>query len=124
MQYVDQTEPPTRNEYPLFTLTVSHTTPIVVLVEINNMTANMELDTGAAVSLVSEETYNQHWPQQQLEESNTRLKTYSREYLETLGNINVSVCYGNQQVTLPLVVIIGKGLSLFGRNWLEKIKLD
>ena len=89
----------------------------------------MELDTGAAVSLVSEETYNQQWPQQhwaqqQLEESNTRLKTYSREYLETLGNINVSVCYGDQQVTLPLVVIKGKGPSLFRRNWLEKIKLD
>ena len=47
----------------MFTLTVSHTTPIVVPVEINNMTINMELDTGAAVSLVSEETYNQHWPQ-------------------------------------------------------------
>ena len=81
----------------------------------------MELDTGATVSLVSEETYNQHWSQQ---ESNTRLKTYSGEYLETLGNINVSVCYGDQQVTLPLVVIKGKGPSLFGRNWLEKIKLD
>ena len=47
-----------------------------------------------------------------------------REYLETLGNINVSVCYGDQQVTLPLVVIKGKGPSLFRRNWLEKIKLD
>ena len=121
MQYVDQAEPPTRNEYPLFT---SHTTPIVVPVEINNMAVNMELDTGAAVSLVFEETHNQHWPQQQLEESNTRLKTYSREYLETLGNINVSVGYGDLLVTLPLVVIKGKGPSLFGRNWLEKIKLD
>ena len=75
VQHVDQTEPPTRNEYPLFTLTVLHTTPIIVPVEINNMTVNME----------------QHWPQLQLEESNTRLKTYSGEYLETLGNINVSV---------------------------------
>ena len=83
------------------------------------MTVNMELDTGAAVSLVFKETYNQHWPQQQLEESDTRLKTYSGEYLETLGNINVSVCYGDQQVTLPC------GNQRKGtRNWLEKIKLD
>ena len=125
MRYVDQTEPPTKNKYPLFTLTMSHTThAIVVPVEINNMTVNMEIDTGATVSLVSEETYNQHWPQQQLEESNTRLKTYSGEHLETLGNMNVSVCYSDQQVTLPLVVIKGKGPSLFGRNWLEKTKLN
>jgi len=26
--------------------------------------------------------------------------------------------------TLPLVVVAGKGLSLFGRNWLQAIKLD
>ena len=80
VQFVDQTETPTNNEYPLFTLTVSQTTPIVVPVEIESA-----LETGAPVSLVSEETYNQHWAQQQLEELNTRLKTYSGEYLETLG---------------------------------------
>ena len=76
----------------------------------------MELDTGAAVSLVSEETYNQHWAQHQLEESNTRLKTYSGEYPDTLGSMSVNVCYGDQQVMLPLVVIKGKGPSLFGIN--------
>ena len=52
------------------------------------------------------------------------LKTFSGEYPETLGNINVSVRNDDQQVTLPLVVIKGKGLSLFGKNSLEKIKLD
>ena len=124
VQFMDQTETPTKNEYPLFTLTVSQTTPIVVPVEINHKRVSMELDTGAAVSLVSEETYNQHWAQQQLEESNTRLKTYSAEYLDTLGSMSVNVCYGDQQVMLPLVVIKGKGPSLFGRNWLEQIKLD
>ena len=77
VQFVDQTETPTKDEYPLFTLTVSQTTPIVLPVEINHKRVSMELDTGAAVSLVSEETYNQHWAQEQLEESNTRLKTYS-----------------------------------------------
>ena len=64
VQFVDQAETPTKNEYPLFTLTVSQTTPIVVPVEINHKRVSMELDTGAAVSLVSEETYNQHWAQQ------------------------------------------------------------
>ena len=38
--------------------------------------------------------------------------------------MNVDVCYGDQQVTLPLVVVKGKGSSLFSRNWLERIKLD
>ena len=38
--------------------------------------------------------------------------------------MNANVCYGDQQVILPLVVIKGKGPSLFDRNWLEKIKLN
>ena len=124
VQYVDQTEPPTKNEYPLFTISVSQSTPIVVSVRINSKSVNMELDTGAAVSLISQDTYHQHWPQLELEESNTQLKTYSGEFLETLGRVNVDVCYGEQQMTLPLVIVKGKGPSLFGRNWLERIKLD
>lgn len=116
MQFVDQTEPPTKNQYPLFTLTVSQTTPIVVSVEISNKTINMELDTGAAVSLVSVETYSQHWSQQQLEESDVRLKTYLGKYLETCRTMNVNVCYGDQQVILPLVVIKGKGPSFLAET--------
>ena len=34
------------------------------------------------------------------------------------------MCYQSQVHTLPLVVVQGQGPSLFGRNWLEKIKLD
>ena len=44
-------------EYPLFTVTASQTPPIVISVTINDKQIQMELDTGAAVSLVSEGTY-------------------------------------------------------------------
>ena len=42
------------HEYPLFTLTASQTPPVVIPVKINDKQIQMELDTGAAVSLVSE----------------------------------------------------------------------
>ena len=96
-------------QYPLFTVSVSQSTPIVVSVMMNSKSVNMELDTGAAVSLISQDTYRQYWPQLELEESNTQLKTYSGEFLETLGRVNVDVCYGDQQMTLPLVIVKGKG---------------
>ena len=51
------------HEYPLFTLTASQT-PIVIPVKINDKQIQMELDTGAAVSLVSKGTYKLHWPEQ------------------------------------------------------------
>ena len=72
----------------------------------------MELDTGAAASLVSEDRQKLHWPEHQLQESTARLKTYSGEHLEVLGNIDVKVEYGEQRVTVPLLVVKGGGPSL------------
>jgi len=52
-----------------------------------------------------------------------RLKTYSGELLETLGSLDVSVQYGEQQSQLLLIVVKGNGPRLFGRDWLKIIKL-
>ena len=45
--------------YSLFTVTSHSSKPLTVTVEINSTTLNMEVDTGASPSLVSEATYNQ-----------------------------------------------------------------
>ena len=124
VRHVSEMDTTAEHEYPLFTLSTSHTPPLTISVKINEKQVLMELDTGAAVSLVSEDTRKQHWPEQQLRESTARLKTYSGEHLEVLGSMDVEVAYGEQQVILPLLVVKGGGPSLFGRNWLEKIKLD
>ena len=99
----------------------SRAAPIVVS---NGSQVDMEVDTGSAISLVSEETYKKYWPNGQLQKSDVRLKTYSRELLETLGSLDVSVKYGEQESQLLLIVVKGKGPSLFGRDWLKVIKLD
>ena len=52
------------------------------------------------------------------------LATYSGDNLHILGTYNVQVGYKGQLQTLPLVVVQGPGPSFFGRNWLEKIKID
>ena len=72
------------HEYHLFTVTASQTPPIVIPVKINDKQIQMELDTRSAVSLVSEDTYKLHWPEQQLQQSSDKLKTYSGEYLDVL----------------------------------------
>ena len=109
VQHVSQMDSTAEREYPLFTLSASHTPPITISVKINDKQVLMELDTGAAVSLVSEDTHKQHWPEYQLQESTARLKTYSGEHLEVLGSIDVQVAYGEQRVTLPLLVVKGGG---------------
>ena len=44
--------------------------------------------------------------------------------MDILGSADVTVGYCEQQVILPLVIVKGGGPSLFGRNWLEKVKLN
>ena len=41
-----------------------------------------------------------------------------------LGQVDVTVTYESQVISLPLVIIRGSGVTLFGRNWLEHIQLD
>jgi hypothetical protein len=118
------TEQSVENEYSLMTVNSVSSKPIVVSVVIDKCLIDMELDTGAAVSLVSEQTFKQHWPNKTLEESTTTLQTYSGEDITVQGVVQVDVEYKNQNVTVPMFVVAGSGPSLFGRNWLKKITLD
>ena len=85
---------------------------------------SMELDTGAAVSVMSEDTYNQLWPHATLKQTSTQLKTYSGAPLPVVGQEQVDVRYEEQSAQLPLMVVKGGGPSLFGRDWLACLKLD
>ena len=52
------------------------TTPITTEVSIDEKEVCMEVDTGAAVSVVSEATYKRLWPERMLRPAAVRLKTY------------------------------------------------
>lgn len=96
----------------------------MVKVDVEGKAIPMELDTGASLTLVAEETYRRHWPDKPLEETKTKLHTYSGESIPVLGTVDVLVKYGDQEISLPLLVVTGSGPSLLGRNWLEKIRLN
>ena len=74
----------------------------------------MEVDTGAAVSLVSEKTYQSLFPERRLQPSKACLRTYSGESITVMGQTEVEVRYEEQRVRLPLLVVKGEGPSLFG----------
>ena len=111
-------------EYSLFNLNSTSNQPFQVVVIVDNQQVPMEIDTGAAVSLVSEETYKKLWPHKPLQQATIVLKTYSGEQLQLCGSMEVDVVYGTQHCTLPLLVIKGNGPSLLGRDWLKHFELD
>ena len=103
----------------------SRSDPIKLAVEVNGHKLDKELETGASVSVISEDTFNSGLSSSvQLRPSNPSLTSYSGHSLEVLGSANDKVIYQTQTFTLPIFVIKDKGMNLFGRNWLKRNKLD
>ncbi|KAI2645031.1 Transposon Tf2-9 polyprotein [Labeo rohita] len=85
---------------------------------------DMQLDTGEAVSLMSELSYKEFLAHFPLNKTSMQLITYSGERIPLLRSVDVPVQYEKQNVTLPLVIVKGERPPVLGRNWLEKITLD
>ena len=86
----------------------------------------MKVDTGAAVSIVSEDTMNSlpFLKDLQLQPTSVRLRTYTGESVSVLGQLQVKVQHDTTQATMPLQVVKGAGTTLLGRDWLQKFRLD
>ena len=71
----------------------------------------MELDTGAAVSIMSEKQCKQLWPGRSWGATTIRLQTYAKQPLAVLGSLDVQVVYEQQKVTLNVNVAYKRGVS-------------
>ena len=112
--------------YTLYPVQSQRVHPIEVQAKVNGACMTMELDTGASLTIISEQTYRKTWPQDTppLQPSSTKLCTYTGEELEVRGSLPVAVEYKDQRESLQLLVVAGNGPSLLGRNWLQKLHLD
>ena len=101
-------------------------TAVVVPVELAEVPVQMELDTGASVSIISRELYSEKLAQIPLQPHDQPLHAYDGGKLKVAGKISVPVKYEEQCHELPLVVVeaTGNAPPLFGRNWLSAIRLD
>lgn len=84
----------------------------------------MEIDTGAATSIVGMQTYRKLFPHLTLHRSSLRLVTCTGEEIPIAGEIRSTVEYEGQTENASLIVMKKKGPSLLGRDWLQKIQLN
>ena len=98
--------------------------PVMVEVLMNGRSVRMEVDTGAAVSVMSLSNYDRVRNDQQLKKSDLRLKTYTGEIVRPCGVGEVSVEYQKQKRNLPITVVEGNVPNLLGRDWLSQLKLQ
>jgi len=82
------------DEFELYTVGAkSATRPITVDVQINGKQLQMEVATGAALSIVSERTWKTLFPGIALKEADIVLKTYTNERMAVKGELLVQVVY-------------------------------
>ena len=83
-----------------------------------NVPLEMKIDTGAAVSIVSEATWEEKLNKPTLKPCPLVLKGYPDNELHIIGCCNIQVQAGETIRQLELIVSKGNGLSLLWRNWL------
>ena len=114
--------------YNLFTITDPKSAPILVEVVLNSIPVQMELDTGASVSVLSNSTYLDLQRQGHalpLQPSPVKLKSYTGDTIPVLGCTTVQARYSNcKQVPVVVQVVSGDGPNLLGRDWLGQLEVD
>ena len=86
---------------------------------------NLELDTLASVTiLIPNHVLNFVLVAKSLQQTDVHLKSYSGHEIPVLSEAKAQVSYGDQQACLPVIVTVGNGPALMGRNWLSVLRPD
>lgn len=98
---------------------------LTVQLLLNKQPHVMEVDSGAAFSLISEHTFHCLWPVNppSLVPEETRLQTWTGQSLRMCGKTMVTVELLEHVKQLPLRVVEGTGASLLGRDWFPALEI-
>ncbi|XP_057369629.1 uncharacterized protein K02A2.6-like [Daphnia carinata] len=108
--------------FPIHTMLVEEAEaepPVQLKVLLDGVPVDMEVDNGAAVSVVSKSTWI-HCGKPSLEAVEFKLRAF-RSSLTILGAWRPIVSVRGEKMKLPIVVVKEEGPSLCGRNWIRKI---
>ena len=101
--------------------------PYAVDMAIHGKQVTMEIDTGAAVTIISENAFRQVKTgsrKMELKPTNARIRTYTGERISVLGEADLPVEYDHVTQTLSAMVVKGQGPCLIGRDGLSQVKLN
>ena len=120
---VTDCSPEKEAEFTLFTVGPKRNSPITVTLHIDGCPLDMEVDTGATVSVIPISMKEKYFQTVVLEASDIILTTYTGEQIPVVGKIPVNVQYKDQTKNLYLYVVKRDRSCLMGRDWLAEIRL-
>ncbi|GAA55531.1 hypothetical protein CLF_108237, partial [Clonorchis sinensis] len=121
----------TRSEVPEYVLHAAAPTnriqpPYQVELHVNSAPMVFEMDTGSAVTLCSEKSWQDNLRptvKDKLQQAPVRLRTYTGEEVKLLGTKNVNVSYKGVTVNETIYIAEGNGPNLLGRDWLQQLPI-
>lgn len=112
------------NEVNFYAFKDKNCLPILLNIKINLIPVTMELDTGSAVSILSEFEYNSKFSKIPLSHSDLLLKPYMGDAIKPVGQFTGNVQYQNQNFDHTFHVVRGNGPLLLGREFLETFQVN
>ena len=91
---------------------------------INGAKVEMEIDTGAGVSIIPHHTFTQLFPGHDLTPADKILRTYTNEVIHSVGMMMCNVKIHGQRRRLKLYVTKTGTNALLGREWLRALQLN
>lgn len=88
---------------------------------VNSQHITFEIDSGAAVSVFSEEIYTKHFADKPLVRTGMFLRSYDSNIIKPLGSIRVLVRYGDNEFESDFWVVRNGGNPQVGRDILDKL---
>ena len=99
--------------------------PMLITVAMEGTGIDMEVDTGAAVSILPYKDYKRSFKHLTLKPSRAKLRTYSGEQITPKGELTVDVeIKGIVHHKLPLIVVDSPGPPLLGRDWMQVVYIE
>lgn len=98
--------------------------PMQESILINDVRLEFEIDTGSAVTAVSEKLYLKHFGSHSLNKSKKILRSYDGTLIKCLGTITLPFLYKGVRENLEVFVIKGGGPPLLGRDFIAKFNLQ
>ena len=92
---------------------------IKITPQVNSISLEMEMDPGAAVSVIPGKIFMEKFPNVKMKPSDIVLKAYTREKIKPVGVADVDVKYQTQLKNLKLYVVRKAGITLFVQDWLK-----
>jgi hypothetical protein len=98
--------------------------PLVETGTINGVELQFEIDSGSAVSVISDKTYELHFSNVPLSDTNKRLIGYTGEVLRCVGCARLMLEWRGRSRELQVYVVRGGGPPLLGRDFIAGFQLQ